>query len=530
MTGTAGLMVGTTSTLSVAEDVLAAAGSTGEHEARPVIGSDTLAGPRNAIGLRNLRMMHFLERAALRFNQARIPLMVLKGAALNLTLYDDPCDRPMGDLDLLIRPEHVDRALAILEKLGCRYGEPLLREDFFPRFHYERELNAGVIHPVRLDLHVRPFRPLRYARIVPSEAFWERARAVRLGRATVLVPSVEDMLIHLAVHSAVHGHGRALWLEDIRQWLAHHAFRFDWQRFMQAVRAWGLSWPVRSALQAAGGETGPLGPDWLWRELGTCGGGWRDRLTLRHAPRDAACPFGQVLVNTLCTPGWRFVLAYLAAVMIPGRAHMADWYPRRHRGWLATSYLLRAAAPLLRRIPGLWAWLQRIETRPSHGHGLAVFALRNVRPGEVIVRCPEQPVEAARHARLTDRLRYLNHLCRPNARLTGGELVALKTILAGQEITIDHGEQACSCRRHRAETGEKCVAYQSRDLQSRDRKGAVLLGSERPLPYGRGSEKASHTPSKETHQEVGSVPIQQQVASVQMTGGRFREPATLFAG
>jgi len=398
---------------------------------------------RDVVGLRNLRMMHFLERVALRFNRAGVPLMVLKGAALNLTLHDDPGARPMGDLDLLIRPEHVQQAVRILEALGCRYGEPLLREDFFPRFHYERELNAGVIHPVRIDLHVRPFRPLRYARIMPAEAFWQRARSVRMGRARVLVPSVEEMLIHLAVHSAVHGHGRALWLEDIRQWVACHGDRLDWRRLLDTARAWGLTWPMRSGLRAAAGEAGSLGPDWVWAELDAKRAGWRDRLALWHAPRDAICPFGQVLVNALCTPGRWFVLAYLAAVMLPGRTHMADWYPRRHRGWLATAYLLRATAPVLRRIPGLWAWLNRVETRPSRGQGLGVFALGNFRPGEVIIGGQVRSDGG--------RLRHLTHSCRPNARLAGAELVALKTILAGQEITVDHGEHACSCRRQSAE-------------------------------------------------------------------------------
>ena len=36
--------------------------------------------------LRNIRMMHQLERIAHAFNEAGVPLMVFKGAALNLAL------------------------------------------------------------------------------------------------------------------------------------------------------------------------------------------------------------------------------------------------------------------------------------------------------------------------------------------------------------------------------------------------------------------------------------------------------------
>jgi len=115
-------------------------------------------------------MMHLLERIAARFNKAGVPLMALKGAALNLTLYDRPDARPMADLDLMIRPEDVDQAFALLEELGGLRGEALVREDFFPRFHYEVEYTVGTIYPVKIDLHIRPFRPLRYAQSVPTNA------------------------------------------------------------------------------------------------------------------------------------------------------------------------------------------------------------------------------------------------------------------------------------------------------------------------------------------------------------------------
>lgn len=411
----------------------------------------------------NLRMMQVLERISGKFNEARVPLLALKGAALNLTLYDRPDARPMADLDLMIRPQDVERASAILEGMGGLRGEPLVREDFFPRFHYELEYVVGSIYPVRIDLHVRPFRPLRYARLVPRDAFWDAAETVAVGRTTVLIPSAEDMLIHLAVHAAVHGCPGGKWLEDIDRWAKCYGERIDWERFLGRVRCWGLVLPVRTALTRVGREYGPVCPDGVARRLSEFRAGWADRLTVWQAPRDAGHSAAHVAVNVLCTPGWRFRLAYLAAILMPGKAHMADWYAGRHFGWLPWAHFLRWLGPLVSWLPRRWRWFTKIETRPSPIHGIGVFATRDIRPGQTIARyhgkrvdkhgvyvsAQKQPSGEVELHEITGRLKFLNHSCSPNAGFAGFELTALTRISAGQEVTIDYGNAVCTCKRER---------------------------------------------------------------------------------
>ena len=188
----------------------------------------------------NVRMMHFLERVAGAFNTAGVPLMALKGAALNLALYQRPHERPMVDLDLLIQPQHLDRAIDLLQQLGCRRSQILMREDFFPRFYYEVEFTAGTISPVTIDLHVRPLRPFQFLRCFPDDALWQRAQTAGIGNATILIPSTENMLIHLAAHSTVHGHSKRRWLDDIRRWAERYQKEMNWQLLLQTVAKWRL--------------------------------------------------------------------------------------------------------------------------------------------------------------------------------------------------------------------------------------------------------------------------------------------------
>lgn len=413
-----------------------------------------------AMRARNLRMMRLLERIAARFNEAGVPLMVLKGAALHLTLYEKPDHRAMADLDLMIRPEDVDKAFHLLEQLGGLRGEPLVRDDFFPRFHYEIEYTLGRIYPVKIDLHVRPFRPLRYSQIVPVDALWVRAQTVSIGRANILVPSAEEMLVHLAVHAAVHGFADGKWLADIKQWVETHGGDMDWDRFLATVQQWRLALPVQRSFQRVQRDFGSPCPPQVTHRLSTIRVNWRDRLALWQAPRDAAYPVTHVVANIVCTPGLRFVLAYLWAAMVPDRAHMADWYTRRHWAWLPCAHMLRFLGPISRWTPRLWAWFTKIETKKSSTHGIGVFTTRDIKVGEVVARyhgrtvkrCGmyvvphESPSGQKQRYELTGKLKFLNHSCHPNAELSGFQLVALKPIRTGQEIKIDYGEGTCNCK------------------------------------------------------------------------------------
>lgn len=419
-----------------------------------------------ALGIQNLRMMRLLQRIATKFNDAAIPLMVLKGAALNLTLYDRCDERSMSDIDLLIHPKDVDKACALFEELGGLRGEPLVREDFFPRYYYAVEYKVGSIHPVRFDLHIRPFRPLRYSQIVPVDALWERASTVSIGRANILVPSVEEMSVHLAVHATVHGFSDGKWLTDIKRWVEAHGADIDWDRLLATAQQWRLALPVRKAFQRVQRDLGLACPSWVTHRLSRMRVTWRDRLALWHAPRDANHSATHVTVNLLCTPGCLFILGYLKAVLIPDRIHMSDWYGRRHAMWLPCAHILRWLAPMTRHIPSPWRWHTNVETRKSKIHGIGVIANRKINGGVLIAQFQGKEVDhdgmyvvpiknetgQTKKYEITGKLKFLNHSCRPNAELRNFELVALKPIAAGTEITIDYGEDACDCRHDSPET------------------------------------------------------------------------------
>lgn len=283
---------------------------------------------------------------ACRRNGVRV--MLLKGAVLNSITYDRPDLRPMTDIDWLIRPQDVEPTVNLLEANGCQAGADLVRGDFFPKFYYEREFFRPGPVPLRIDLHARPFRPLRLARLTPDDALWTNALSLAIGDTETCMPAPAAMLIHLAAHAAFHGCGRLLWLYDMHRCATQPPRDIDWELLLALTRRWHLTAAVREGL-AATEVFGRLAcpPDVLER-LRTARTAWQDRLVLRAAPHDAQRPVRHVLINALCAPGLRFRFGYLRAVLLPDAKHLAESYPYRHPGWKVMAMSLRALQPLTR--------------------------------------------------------------------------------------------------------------------------------------------------------------------------------------
>ncbi len=274
-----------------------------------------------------------LERIVAAFDEANVRLVALKGAALLRTLYDDLSLRPMTDIDLLIHPRDADRADVVLGRLGYEPGRNLLRSDFYPRFHYERDYVGRGSNGVRLDVHVRPWRPLRYARTVPDGAMMLDTVLVPLGGTNMHVPCPTNMVIHLLCHAAFHGGGRLVWAEDVRRFVDRYEGDIDWSLLLLRLRVWRLTFAARVGADWVESVSGEVLPERVRETLRATRVSWRDRWAVLQSPHDAEHPVRRTAVDMLCTPGWRFKLGYLHAVTVPDAGHLAEGYRGRHPGW-----------------------------------------------------------------------------------------------------------------------------------------------------------------------------------------------------
>lgn len=288
-----------------------------------------------------------VQRALARLQLAGIPFLLLKGAALNATVFE-PGQRPMTDIDILVPEADANLAERVLANAGCRPGADLVRPDFFPRYYCEREYGTAGTPSVKIDLHCRPFHVLRYGRTVPDGAMWQNAREVKFGELTVQIPGPEEMLIHLAVHCACHGNTELRWLHDIKAWLDRCRDGIDAVRVADKCHRWGLSLPVNRALtkvREVFHTHGSRPSDLLENIISATStlAGPLARLALAGANLYPISPVLYVLCNALTAPGFRFRLGYLAATLLPDPAHLGQLYSRRHPGWQLAAHAIRLA-------------------------------------------------------------------------------------------------------------------------------------------------------------------------------------------
>ncbi|MCA9254347.1 MAG: nucleotidyltransferase family protein [Phycisphaerales bacterium] len=279
---------------------------------------------------------------------AGVRCVLLKGAALLASIYDDWSMRPMVDVDLLIDPKQTSIANEVLLALGWLPGADLLRPDFYPRYHYEREYVTQAEPKVRLDLHVRPFRPLRFASTIPPDAFLNAAVDTELAGGVVSVLTPDMNLIHLAAHAALHGANELRWLYDIYAWATWRSGDLDVDAIVDRCRSYRLEHAVRTALSRVRETLGPAPRlDEILERLPRRSA-ILDRLVLWQAPHGEARHVTDVCVIPMSLPSWADRAAYLSAVALPDAAHLRQIYPHRHWAWPIAAHATRLGRLLTR--------------------------------------------------------------------------------------------------------------------------------------------------------------------------------------
>lgn len=185
-----------------------------------------------------------LESALGTCADAGIDTLLLKGAALAAGTYRDG-QRPMNDLDVLVRRDQADAAIAALVAAGWtpRFLDP---GRFAPVVH---ACCFGHSSGIELDLHVSPFheRPLPPGEFLAIAAAGER---VQIGSRSAVVPCPADQFLFTCAHGMRHADVAPFrWLVDAWLLLRRHADRFDWDRLRERATFHRLAIPVAATLR-----------------------------------------------------------------------------------------------------------------------------------------------------------------------------------------------------------------------------------------------------------------------------------------
>ena len=143
-----------------------------------------------------------LERILPPLGAAGCDPVLLKGAALALTIYPEPTERWFVDLDLLVERSRLDAACTALEAVGYRPFRSRADWARYDRDHLHRILVAptGSVVELHWDLALAA-SPYRF----DLAGVRARARRVPVGRRTVRAAAPADLLVHGVYQDLVDG-------------------------------------------------------------------------------------------------------------------------------------------------------------------------------------------------------------------------------------------------------------------------------------------------------------------------------------
>lgn len=152
--------------------------------------------------MRALEVARSLHRATDALREAEVPALAFKGVALSALAYGEATLRGYGDVDLLVRPDDVERAHDALRSAGW-HTDPTTPGPasgwvwrFMKRHHWEVTLHGSP--PIDLHWSLAPAR----GALPTFPALWDRHQTVDvLGRDVATLGPV-DTLRHTAAHAA----------------------------------------------------------------------------------------------------------------------------------------------------------------------------------------------------------------------------------------------------------------------------------------------------------------------------------------
>ena len=207
-----------------------------------------LASQREHVEHRHQRIAALLQQIDTGARAARLPVVPLKGAALHALGFYAPGDRPMADIDLLVRESDVEATTALLLQLGYSLSYVQWKHRVFKPSDGQHVAGLGEHRdtPINIELHTRIQERLPISTIDITDRIYPREPRPGLNP----YPSNSALMSHLLLHAAGNICGRSLrliHLNDISL-LATRMLASDWNSLWDTQTAetpwWALP-PLR---------------------------------------------------------------------------------------------------------------------------------------------------------------------------------------------------------------------------------------------------------------------------------------------
>jgi hypothetical protein len=185
---------------------------------------------------RNMKVYAGLRKVLAAFACEGLPVIVLKGAALAELAYQHIGLRMMADVDLLVEKKSLDKAGAIVERLGFLANESYRDKQWYKDHHHHLVPYVSPDGSMTIEIHWHIIERTALMDL-PIDQLWACAQSVRIASVPCLALSVEHMLLHVALHLSGPNRflGQLRSLCDVAELVRRFGHELNWKELLRTA-------------------------------------------------------------------------------------------------------------------------------------------------------------------------------------------------------------------------------------------------------------------------------------------------------
>jgi len=292
----------------------------------------------------NLFALHELSNVLDIVAPLNIPVVILKGAALLHSAYDNFALRPMVDLDLLIHFATLEQTMETLANAGYLEQQPMPFHNYQGLFWNEVLLVSSGASKMQVELHWNLVDIPYYARKLTTEKLMARSRIIHAEGEELFLLAPDDQILHLCIHNTYH-HRNLLERSfvDIAFAADQYADEIDWDRLVMTAIENDMTRAVMTNLTLASKEWFAPVPAEILRQLGIPGIQFRERLFI-IGQRSEFLKLGRTLITV---PGIKSKILFIMGQLFPAREYLVWRYGNGSTNATVVLYIKRFASGLV---------------------------------------------------------------------------------------------------------------------------------------------------------------------------------------
>lgn len=303
------------------------------------------------------------------FTREGLEPIVLKGAALAGVVYPDIGLRRMVDIDLLVKKEELAVADAAMTELGYSTVHSLKSQQWHREHHFHLAPYRHSRKPAVVEIH---WNISGNTRDTDINEWWTRALRKDLMGYQILVPSPEDMLIHLSIHLFNHGYDNGYVLRcmcDVFRTLRHYATAIDWALLRKEIAEQGIEKKVHSVLHLARKLYSPVDDFHIPISLDQADHRFLRVLESSLFVKSGNEPINSHLLRSMMIENFCNKIRYLLSRIFLSRLRMSERYPGVPFAMMIFLYYLVRPFQLLARYGKSAMTIYSMERKGKNGRG-----------------------------------------------------------------------------------------------------------------------------------------------------------------